>query len=441
MKKFGAVFAVILSALFCGRSQTVELYPVASTPDFPHISTPFTIEIDVHNDGPVGSMADNVVVTNLIPPQWTIVSYWVATYVRLSWLYDGSLRSFAVSATNYGNTVVFNAGKIPNGFWRPMWVTVVPNQTGTFNSPIQVTSPFTDTVPSNNSLNYSVLVHSNSLFVAGEQSLPENSGGNAVFQVTLSPPSTNTVTVQYRTVDGTATAGQDYQFTSGVLTFAPGVTNLPVSVPIIDDALIEDSPEWFSIVLTNPVNAEISGQYGFDYVVDNEAPLLVSVSNALPVTEGDLTTNLSFPIILSGPCDRDITVSFVTTQAISTSGTLLIHAGDVSTNLSVPVVGDLLVQSNRDVLLTLTGVTPYGSISISSNASGTILEDDGQPGKFDHMLISAVPSPQLLGRPFPITITTKDYFNNPATNFFGPVELYAYTTSVISNRTWCRPFT
>ena len=43
-----------------------------------------------------------------------------------------------------------------------------------------------------------------------------NSGtANAVFTVTLSAPSYQTITVSYQTVDGTASAGADYVYTAG----------------------------------------------------------------------------------------------------------------------------------------------------------------------------------------------------------------------------------
>lgn len=50
------------------------------------------------------------------------------------------------------------------------------------------------------------------------------------FVVSLSPAVEQAVTVDYRTLDGTARAGKDYEQTSGTLTFAPGETGKTVSV-------------------------------------------------------------------------------------------------------------------------------------------------------------------------------------------------------------------
>ena len=67
------------------------------------------------------------------------------------------------------------------------------------------------------------------------------------------------VTVDYRTQDGTATAGSDYTLTSGTLTFAPGEDEKTVSVPIADDT-VEDSGETFTLVLNN---ASVAGFASF----------------------------------------------------------------------------------------------------------------------------------------------------------------------------------
>ena len=70
------------------------------------------------------------------------------------------------------------------------------------------------------------------------------------FTVRLHGNAASAVTVDYRTEDGTATAGSDYTETSGTLTFAPGDTEKTVSVPITDDD-VEDDGETFTLVLSN----------------------------------------------------------------------------------------------------------------------------------------------------------------------------------------------
>jgi hypothetical protein len=63
-----------------------------------------------------------------------------------------------------------------------------------------------------------------------------NSGtSNATFTVRLTDQSAQTVTVNYATADGTATAGADYQPASGTLTFAPGETSKTVTVLVNGD--------------------------------------------------------------------------------------------------------------------------------------------------------------------------------------------------------------
>jgi YVTN family beta-propeller protein len=52
------------------------------------------------------------------------------------------------------------------------------------------------------------------------------------FAVTMSSTSTSAVTVDYRTVDGTALAGSNYQAESGTATIAAGSTSATVSVPV-----------------------------------------------------------------------------------------------------------------------------------------------------------------------------------------------------------------
>ena len=77
------------------------------------------------------------------------------------------------------------------------------------------------------------------------------------FVVTLDRSSTGTVTVDYATSDGTATAGDDYTATSGTLTFAPGEWEKTVAVPVLDDEW-DEGEETMTLRLSNARGANIA---------------------------------------------------------------------------------------------------------------------------------------------------------------------------------------
>lgn len=101
-----------------------------------------------------------------------------------------------------------------------------------------------------------------------------DSGGPlvAIFTVSLSAPSGKTITVDYQTADGSATAGADYQAQSGMLTILPGRTSATIAIPIIADTLTEAS-ETFFVNLGNAVNTTLIRSTGVGTIVDvGEAP-------------------------------------------------------------------------------------------------------------------------------------------------------------------------
>ncbi|KAM6949284.1 sodium/calcium exchanger 1-like [Aplochiton taeniatus] len=61
----------------------------------------------------------------------------------------------------------------------------------------------------------------------------------------------STVKVDYRTEDGTANAGSDYEFAEGTLIFKPGETLKEITVGVIDDDIFEED-EYFYVHLSNP---------------------------------------------------------------------------------------------------------------------------------------------------------------------------------------------
>ncbi|XP_006839449.1 PREDICTED: sodium/calcium exchanger 1-like isoform X4 [Chrysochloris asiatica] len=78
----------------------------------------------------------------------------------------------------------------------------------------------------------------------------ENCGTVALTIIRRGGDLTNTVFVDFRTEDGTANAGSDYEFTEGTVIFKPGETQKEIRVGIIDDDIFEED-ENFLVHLSN----------------------------------------------------------------------------------------------------------------------------------------------------------------------------------------------
>ncbi|XP_051502416.1 sodium/calcium exchanger 1b isoform X2 [Myxocyprinus asiaticus] len=87
-------------------------------------------------------------------------------------------------------------------------------------------------------------------FDPGSYQCLENCGTVAVNVVRRGGDLNQTVSVEFRTEDGTANAGSDYEFTEGTVVFKPGETQKEIRVGIIDDDIFEED-ENFLIHLSN----------------------------------------------------------------------------------------------------------------------------------------------------------------------------------------------
>ena len=99
------------------------------------------------------------------------------------------------------------------------------------------------------------------------------SEGSIAFAVTLDRAAPGTVTVDWATADGTATAGQDYTGASGTLSFAAGETSKTVSVALLDDA-VDDGGETFTVSLSDPTGGAV--------IADGEATGTIENSDPMP---------------------------------------------------------------------------------------------------------------------------------------------------------------
>jgi hypothetical protein len=144
----------------------------------------------------------------------------------------------------------------------------------TTGTPVAVTSPTTT-----GSINF-VLVTTASIptLTIADASVTEGNSGtaNALFTVTLSSASLQTVTVAYATEDDDATAGSDYIAASGTLVFAPGQTVKQIAVGVKGN-LVKEPDEKFLIHLSGANGALIGdGDAEGTIVNDDNAELTVT---------------------------------------------------------------------------------------------------------------------------------------------------------------------
>ena len=106
----------------------------------------------------------------------------------------------------------------------------------------------------------------------GDVTVTEGNSGtvNATFIVTLSDAIDRTVTVDFATADGTATAPADYiAIPTTTLTFNPGEKSKPITVAVKGDTL-DESDETFFVQLSNPNDATLAVARGLGTILDDD---------------------------------------------------------------------------------------------------------------------------------------------------------------------------
>jgi hypothetical protein len=215
-----------------------------------------------------------------------------------------------------------------------------------------------------------------------------NSGTTAfTFTVNLDYSSTQTITVNYSTADGTATtADLDYQAASGTLTFAPGVMSQTITVLVNANTAFEND-ETFTVNLTGPGNATIATATGVGTIQNDDPAPSLSINN-VSLPEGNSgTTPFTFTVTLTGATELTTTVNYTTANGTatvangdyqSTSGTLTFNPGGVTSQaVTVLVNGNIAYENNETFFVVLSGQT-NATIS-ASIGTGTIQNDDPAP--------------------------------------------------------------
>jgi chitinase len=203
--------------------------------------------------------------------------------------------------------------------------------------------------------------------------------------VTLSAPSTNTVSVNYTVPGGSdCTYSTWFGGSSGTLTFTPGETTQVVRV-IINNCGTAGT-QWFNLNLSTATDGIIVDPSTLVGIV-GDGNLVASpglyVKNAVVDNSAG---NINVPVLLGGPegatSASTVTVKYTTTNGsavagtdyTSTSGTLTFGPGQTVQNITVPIIDRSGVAPSRSFGITLSSpsnaVITDGTGVVTIGASG-----------------------------------------------------------------------
>jgi CSLREA domain-containing protein len=216
----------------------------------------------------------------------------------------------------------------------------------------------------------------------------------ATFNVTLSNPGAEQVTVNFATANDTATAGSDYNAASGTLTFAPGVISQPVTVQVVGDTTVEANETFFvNLTSINGTDANVPDPTFADNqglgTITNDDSAAIAI-NDVTVTEGNTgTTSATFNVTLSNPSAEQVTVNFATANNTATTGSDFVAANGTVTfapgvtlqTITVQVNGDTALEPNETYLVNLSNIVGNNAAVpdptfADATGQGTILDDD-----------------------------------------------------------------
>lgn len=207
------------------------------------------------------------------------------------------------------------------------------------------------------------------------------------FNVTLSPASSQTVTVGYTTVGGTATAGTDFLAATGTVTFNPTETTKPVVVTVNGDN-VDESDEQFTVVLSSPVNATIADGTGVGTILDDDGPptgRTVSISDGSGPESSGKTSTATFVVTISSPPagkSELVRVNYVTSNGTAVApgdytartGTITFGTGQTTATIAVTIINDTIAEGPETFTVTLSA--PVGATITDGSAVGTIIDND-----------------------------------------------------------------
>jgi hypothetical protein len=210
-------------------------------------------------------------------------------------------------------------------------------------------------------------------------------GGSITITVNRTDGGVGAVQANYVATSGTATVGQDFTATSGVVSFAAGQFSRTFEIPITNDALAEPD-ETINLTLSNPANGAVLGTQTTAVVtiVDNDGPGVLQFSAAnYSVNEDAGTATITVNRVRAS--EGTVTVNYAATRGSAlagadfsaATGTLTFGPGVTSQTFTVSIINDIVLDPMERILLTLG--SPTGGATLGSPSRAFLNINDNEP--------------------------------------------------------------
>lgn len=208
----------------------------------------------------------------------------------------------------------------------------------------------------------------------------DSASTDLLFDVTLSAPSGQPVTVGYKTANGTATAGSDFKLTDATVTFPAGSTSTTVAIPAFADTSDEDD-ETFTVSLVSPVNAVVGDGTATATIIDNDPVPTVSIAGTQVVETNSGSPGVALTVTLTGKTQRTVTAVLATADDTATAGsdytatttTVTFAPGERSKTITVGIIGDTVREPSERFTVAFGDVT---NANAGGPATVEILDND-----------------------------------------------------------------
>lgn len=297
----------------------------------------------------------------------------------------------ALAGTNYTavtTNLVFPLGEVVQSFAVPVTNNGVVSPNLTVN--LAITNPTAPAVIGNQPTAVLTIIDDNSSvsFSSSTYSVPKNiAGGMAAINIIRDGGIDTTNSVTFTTTGGTANPGSDYTPVTQTVIFTPGVTNVAVDIPILDNPNPE-GPLTVTMQLSSPSDTILAPPTNAVLTIIDTVNAAGELSFALPaysVTEGGGVgyTNVTVTVQRLAGSSGTISAGYTTQDGTatapgkyaSTNGVLTFGDGETSKTISVPIVNTTTAEGPETFSIYLFTNSTVGNAPLGSptNTVVTIL--------------------------------------------------------------------